>query len=403
MAQITLNSTGVASNGALVLQSNGTTTAVTVSTGQVATFANDAVVNGLTVGRGASAVATNTAVGASALAANTSGAGNSAFGDSALVVNTTGSFNAAIGRQSLSGNTTGGSNTAVGQSALLSNTTANNNTAVGYQAGYTLNGGADCVAMGRQALYSSTTGSENTALGSIALYANTTGTYNTAVGRQALQSNTTANNNTAVGYQAGYSTTTGGSNTFIGQGAGNTVTSGTQNTVIGRYNGNEGGLDIRTASNYIVLSDGSGNPRGYFGTGGNFVITRTTFSSLQAIGCYTDTTGSAANVFISSSGDFVRSTSSRKYKKDIETATHGLAELLTLRPVTYKGTGNHDSEQVLGGLIAEEVHEAGLTEFVQYAEDGSPDALAYGHMVSLCVKAIQELKTEFDAYKASHP
>ena len=34
MAQITLNSTGVASNGALVLQSNGTTSAVTISTAQ---------------------------------------------------------------------------------------------------------------------------------------------------------------------------------------------------------------------------------------------------------------------------------------------------------------------------------------------------------------------------------
>jgi hypothetical protein len=41
-------------------------------------------------------------------------------------------------------------------------------------------------------------------------------------------------------------------------------------------------------------------------------------------------------------------------------------------------------------LIAEEVHEAGLSEFVQYADDGSPDALNYGNMVSLCIKAIQE-------------
>ena len=39
MAQITLNSTGVASNGALVLQSNGTTAAVTISTGQDLTMA----------------------------------------------------------------------------------------------------------------------------------------------------------------------------------------------------------------------------------------------------------------------------------------------------------------------------------------------------------------------------
>ena len=38
MAQITLNSTGVASNGALVLQSNGTTAAVTIDTSQRAAF-----------------------------------------------------------------------------------------------------------------------------------------------------------------------------------------------------------------------------------------------------------------------------------------------------------------------------------------------------------------------------
>jgi hypothetical protein len=38
MAQITLNSTGVASNGALVLQSNGTTAALTIDTSQRAAF-----------------------------------------------------------------------------------------------------------------------------------------------------------------------------------------------------------------------------------------------------------------------------------------------------------------------------------------------------------------------------
>jgi hypothetical protein len=65
-----------------------------------------------------------------------------------------------------------------------------------------------------------------------------------------------------------------------------------------------------------------------------------------------------------------------------------LAELLNLRPVTYRG--NNDGDIILGGLIAEEVHDAGLTEFVQYNDDNEPDALAYGNMVSLCIKAIQE-------------
>jgi hypothetical protein len=105
---------------------------------------------------------------------------------------------------------------------------------------------------------------------------------------------------------------------------------------------------------------------------------------------YNATTGNAANANLGSDGILRRSTSSLKYKTDVQNTTHGLAEVLALRPVTYKGKSEADGDTVFGGLIAEEVHEAGLTEFVQYAQDGSPDALAYGNMVSLAFKAIQE-------------
>ena len=105
---------------------------------------------------------------------------------------------------------------------------------------------------------------------------------------------------------------------------------------------------------------------------------------------YNFTTGSAANLFVDASGTFYRSTSSLKYKTNVQDATHGLAALLQLRSVTYEGKAETDAGKTFGGLIAEEVHAVGLTEFVQYAEDGSPDALAYGNMVSLCIKAIQE-------------
>ena len=113
---------------------------------------------------------------------------------------------------------------------------------------------------------------------------------------------------------------------------------------------------------------------------------------------YNNTTASAANMFVDSSGTLYRSTSSLKYKTDVQNTAHGLADVLKLRPVTYKG--KTDGDTVFGGLIAEEVHEAGLTEFVQYAEDGTPDALAYGNMVSLAFKAIQELKATVDAQAA---
>ena len=111
---------------------------------------------------------------------------------------------------------------------------------------------------------------------------------------------------------------------------------------------------------------------------------------IKCLDVYNNTTASAANVQIDSNGNFARSTSSLKYKKDVQDATHGLAEVMALRPVTYKGKAETDAGKTFGGLIAEEVHAAGLTEFVQYAKDGSPDALDYGNMVSLLTKAIQE-------------
>jgi hypothetical protein len=105
---------------------------------------------------------------------------------------------------------------------------------------------------------------------------------------------------------------------------------------------------------------------------------------------YNNATGSAANVYVGSDGALFRSTSSLKYKTNVQDATHGLVEVLQLRPVTYEGKSDFDTGKTFGGLIAEEVHAIGLTEFVQYADNGTPDALAYGNMVSLCIKAIQE-------------
>jgi hypothetical protein len=113
---------------------------------------------------------------------------------------------------------------------------------------------------------------------------------------------------------------------------------------------------------------------------------------------YSNTTANGANVNIDAAGYLFRSTSSIKYKTDVQDAIHGLSDVMKLRSVTYKGI--NDGDTIFGGLIAEEVHEAGLTEFVQYAEDGTPDALAYGQMISLAFKAIQEQQVIINDLKA---
>jgi hypothetical protein len=186
---------------------------ITTNSGTVVST-TDATLNGLTVGKGGGAVSTNTAVGASALTTNSTGAYN----------------------------------TVIGYNAGYDSSTAQYNTYVG----------ANCATQ-------TNTGSNNSALGYQALRSNTTGSYNTATGYQAGYSNAQGSANTFLGYQAGYSFVAGSAastyNTFLGYSAGYSVTTGTKNTIIGTYSGNQGGLDIRTSSNYIVLSDGDGNPR----------------------------------------------------------------------------------------------------------------------------------------------
>jgi hypothetical protein len=147
-------------------------------------------------------------VGASALRNNVVGTNNTAVGFSALYANT-GVANVAVGGEALRYNTTAGDNVAVGYSALWTNTTGAGNTAVGSRA-LNLN-----------------TAGNNAAVGSYALYANTAGASNVAVG---------AETGYAPGGVAANATKLGGNNTFIGfrSGAAN-ATDPSYTTAIGRY------------------------------------------------------------------------------------------------------------------------------------------------------------------------
>jgi len=172
------------------------------------------------------------------------------------------------------------------------------------------------------------------------------------------------------------------------------TTSGEHGMTIASGTGNGGRIQFadNTSSPFRgAIEYDHSNDKFIFYTAGSSRMTIT--SSGQLVFPIADTTSDGANVNVrTSDGLFRRSTSSRRFKNTINDATHGLTELLQLRSVTFKG--NNDGDKIFGGLIAEEVHDAGLTEFVQYNDDDEPDALAYGNMVSLCIKAIQELKAE---------
>ena len=301
--------------------SNNTTGESNVALGRRALDANTTGSNNTATGFNSNVFNTtgvnNSAYGSNALQNNTSGGQNVAVGRQSLLANTTASGNTAVGYQSLYANTTALYNTAVGYKCLISNVTGEGNTGIGWQSLFdntgsnnvgigmqalqTNSSGSSNVAVGREALLLNTTGTSNVAVGTSALDANTTGANNIGIGTGSLGGNTTASNNTAVGYGASQLNTTGGSNTvfgreagyanqtgehntfvgrssgiavtsssntFIGRSSGSQITSGESNSIVGRYNGNQYGLDIRTLSNRIILSDGDGNPRFYINNTG---------------------------------------------------------------------------------------------------------------------------------------
>jgi hypothetical protein len=159
-----------------------------------------------------------------------------------------------------------GSNTALGLSALAAFTTGESSTAIG-----------------QYALWKATTSAFNTAVGTQSQLNSLTGGYNTSVGALTLNTATASSFNVAIGFSA-LNLATGDNNTAVGNSAGSLITTGAKNTIIGNYTGNQGGLDITTSSNYIVLSDGDGNPRAYWnGANATFggTLTATTITGTQ--------------------------------------------------------------------------------------------------------------------------
>jgi hypothetical protein len=113
------------------------------------------------------------------------------------------------------------------------------------------------------------------------------------------------------------------------------------------------------------------------------------------VGIYNNTTAAAANMTVDGAGWLYRSTSSRRYKRDIVDYPRGLAELRKSRPVMFRAKtkeGAEPNEKLYAGFIAEEEHAAGLTEFVEYNDAGEPDAVNYANKTAHLTRAIFDLE-----------
>jgi hypothetical protein len=107
--------------------------------------------------------------------------------------------------------------------------------------------------------------------------------------------------------------------------------------------------------------------------------------------------GTITAIGFDANGDLRASSSSLRYKYDIEDYEKGLAEVMQLRPVSFKFNGEQTTNI---GFIAEEVDALGLTEVMLYNEGSQPEGVVYSNMVSLLTKAIQEQQATITALEA---
>jgi hypothetical protein len=170
--------------------------------------------------------------------------------------------------------------------------------------------------------------------------------------------------------------------------------------------GTPGSGDLPTRLVFSTTADGASSPTER--------LRLTSAGLFQSMPIYDTTGGDAANVVVNSSGTVYRSTSSAKYKTDIETLQDEYADaILELRPVWYRSTCAIDNpDWSYWGFIAEEVAEidsrlvSWKTSQVTFDDKGSavqtpcepePEGVQYDRFVPHLLNLIKRQKEQIEA------
>lgn len=306
----------------------------------------------------------NTAVGAFAFGSVASGSENTGVGNVAGVY-ATGNSNTVLGHSALSGTSNTASFTvAVGSyTADAASMSGGYNTIVGYSAGSGVTTGSYNTFMGNDAGTAVTTGDYNVALGFSAMLTATTAYDCVAVGTRALDAIVSSTGCVAVGYHAG-SACTNSNNTYIGYQAGAAHATGANCSVIG-YNAEASSTSV---NNEITLGNSS------------IATIRAQVTSITSL-------------------------SDKRDKTNIQDLNAGLGFINRLRPVRFdwdmRDGGKVGVEDT--GFIAQELQSAQVNDerIPGLVYDVNPEKLeaAYGKLIPVLVKAIQELSAEVEALK----
>ena len=236
----------------------------------------------------------------------------------------------------------------------------------------------------------SATGQQNTFLGSRSGQSHLTGVRNTYVGDAAGSETTNSNENTFVGALAGLNAMTIGPNTpaqnsFFGAGAGQNTTTGAGNTFVGFVAGNNNTTgNFNTAIGYNAsfafetLSNATAIGAGAIVSTSNTIVLGTPDERVVIAGL---ASGRSA-LYVSNGGEIGISTSSLRYKTNVEPFLDGLSLVNELQPITFnwKDDGMPDV-----GLAAEDVAQIEPL-LATYDDDGRVEGVKYDRLTVVLLK-----------------
>lgn len=152
------------------------------------------------------------------------------------------------------------------------------------------------------------------------------------------------------------------------------------------------------------------------GTDARFAIlgvgSDSTSAIVHSITAYDRTYGSAANMYITGNGVIGRSTSARKYKILEEKIDYDYYKILDIPVKTWLDkrayeeyadslTNDVDYEDLylgrITGIVAEDVIDAGLPQFVHYGSDGEVEGLQYDRLTTLLIPIVSDHEQKIKA------
>lgn len=417
--------------------------------GQSIVSSNFLVCIGRDAGKVLSADTGSIMIGASSGSANV-GSENVFIGYQAGQVSTGADGNTLIGYQTGKALTTGDENVFIGSLAGGLQTTASQNVAIGYQAGFAqissdgnVYVGADaglthtgdaCTFIGPGAGVGQVSSDFCTFVGGLAGGGvSATGNSNTGVGEQTLASLTLGLQNTAMGRFAGNNVSIGDTNVLIGYSAGITIVGGDNNVAVGPSAlasaigasdntciGRQAGQNVTTSGNVLIGANVVNNEAL---TGGNkFAIANAnwTFGSVHATdanlleGNFSTgefflpttngevVTSGIALLIDTSTGQLGTTTSSRRYKTNINNMRHGQSDFIydsEIVTFNFKKREMQDGKEMWSdtehepkmchGMIAEDFIDI-MPDMVMVNEDGEPQGIDYTAMIPAMIHKLQE-------------